>query len=93
MASGGIDFLVSCATSINDGSNMFIDLDSFPLPNYEKDREAHEPKQTRTEMEALLFKTLPILSTIKLALVGRVFPCWSVSATRSTEEAKRAKAF
>ena len=30
-----VELIVSCATSINDGSLMSIDLDSFPLPNYE----------------------------------------------------------
>ena len=41
---------------------MSIDLDSFPLPNYEKEREAKS--KPRTETEVFL---LPSLSEIKLA--------------------------
>lgn len=45
---------------------MSIDLDSFPLLNYEKDREGPESPQ-RTETE---FDSLPILSTINKARPG-----------------------
>lgn len=43
---------------------MSIDLDSFPLLNYEKDREGPEPNQERKRKP---FDSLPILSTIKKA--------------------------
>ena len=38
---------------------MSIDLDSFPLPYYEKDREEPEPNQ---ELKRKPFDSLPILS-------------------------------
>ncbi|PHT75793.1 hypothetical protein T459_19315 [Capsicum annuum] len=45
---------------------MSIDLDSFPLLNYEKDREGLEcPQRTETK-----FDSLPILSTINKARPG-----------------------
>uniref|UniRef100_A0A8R7UC37 Uncharacterized protein n=1 Tax=Triticum urartu TaxID=4572 RepID=A0A8R7UC37_TRIUA len=56
---------------------MSIDLDSFPLPLYAKDREGPEHKpRAQTEFDSLSYG-----SPSSPGRVGRVFPSCSISAT------------